>query len=287
MPTEDSGTSAAQCSPCERWGPVEALGPVPPVLEELSGLAASLTSPDVLYAHNDSGDSARFFALNLHAEVLAEVHLTGADAVDWEDIATGPCIEGSGSCVFLGDVGDNHLDRSSYTVYEVQEPDLRDAGMLQVSFERLPFVYPQGAHHNAETLLVHPRDGDLYVITKEETGTRSEVFKFPRPFTPGEQVTLSDLGPLPLPADGDSALTAGDVHPCGHSLLLRMYNRAVELRLPQGADFDEIFSASPMTVPTASDEPQGEAIVWGRDGQSYFTASEQTGQKLHRVRCAP
>ena len=33
------------------------------VLRELSGLAAGIRSPDVVYAQNDSGDSARFFAL--------------------------------------------------------------------------------------------------------------------------------------------------------------------------------------------------------------------------------
>jgi hypothetical protein len=65
-----------------------------------------------------------------------------------------------------------------------------------------------------------------------------------------------------------------------------MYNRNVVLRATGDAGFETAFTAAPLDVPTAIDEPQGEAIAWGADGQSFFTASEMTGQSLHRVQCA-
>jgi hypothetical protein len=293
---DDGGIPAADCTPCTAWDQVEVMGPLPSALDELSGLVASRAMPGVLYTHNDSGDVPRFFALSFFGQELAELRLVGAEAIDWEDIALGPCTADGVTCVFLGDIGDNLKQRTSYTVYRVREPDLRalvsssnltEPLDLQVQYEALPFVYPGSMRHNAETLLAHPRTGDLYVITKETTGTQSEVFKFPRPFTPGQQVTLIDLGPLGLPAVGDSPLTGGDIHPCGDALLLRLYNRNVELRAAPDAGFETAFSAAPNEVPTAIDEPQGEAIAWGSDGQSYFTASEHTAQMLHRVRCLP
>jgi hypothetical protein len=288
------GWGGADCRPCDTWGGVETTGPLPMPLDELSGLAASRVIPGVFYAHNDSGDTARFFAMALSGYELAELHLVGATAVDWEDITLGPC-EGAdaGSCVFLGDIGDNLQQRTGYTVYRVHEPDLGAVAsgsvtapvQLDVPFEALPFVYPNGARHNAETLLSHPLTGDLYVLTKESVGRPSRVFRFPRPFTPGQAVTLIDLGDASIPKSTDVLATGGDIHPCGDRLLVRMYNRSVELRAAPDAGFESAFKAEPLEVPSSLDEPQGEAITWGVDGQSFLTASEKTGQSLHRARC--
>jgi hypothetical protein len=286
----DGGIAGPDCSPCTTWDQVEVMGPLPMVLDELSGLAASPSMPGVLYTHNDSGDSARFFALNSFGKEIAELQLSGVIAVDWEDIAVGPC-EAS-TCVFLGDIGDNLEQRSSYAIYRTREPQLRNylgghqaPPELELPYDSLPFTYPNGRRHNAETLLVHPQTGDVYVITKERAGLQSEVFKFPRPFTPGEMTTLLDVGPLSIPAQGDSLLTGGDIHPCGNQVLFRMYNRAVLMRVPDDAGFEAVFSAQPIEVPSAIDEPQAEAICWGSEGRTYFTSSEHTGQALHRVRC--
>src|SRR5204863_366203 len=82
--------------------------------------------------------------------------------------------------------------------------------------------------------------GEVYVVTKEQAGMVSHVYKFPQPMRLGESVTLLDVTALTLPAQGDSALTGGDIHPCGDALLLRMYNRIVELRLaPDAGPFEK------------------------------------------------
>jgi hypothetical protein len=99
------------------------------------------------------------------------------------------------------------------------------------------------------------------------------------------RVSLIDLGWAPVPEPDDVMLTGGAIHPCGDAVLLRMYNRIVELRVPDGGTFESVFRTAPNTVPTPIDEPQGEAVTYGPDGQSYFSASERTGQSLHRVQC--
>lgn len=299
--SEDGGASAdggvltggLDCRPCDAWLPIELMGPIPMDLQELSGLSASAAMPGVFYAHNDSGDSARIFAFGETGQLLAELKLPGAGAIDWEDMALGPC-EGGGSCLFLGDIGDNLRRRSTYVVYRAREPNLMQVVTgstmppvnLDLTFDRLAFSYPNGEAHNAEALLSHPRTGDLYVVTKETVGSKSRVYRFPRPFTPNDTVTLVEVGPASVPAQGDSLVTAADISPCGDSLLVRMYNRNVELRAAPDAGFESAFRAEPIEVPTAVDEPQGEAITWGSNAQSFFTASEMSGQLLHRVRCA-
>jgi hypothetical protein len=274
------------CSPCEAWGLPQILAPLPSVLEELSGLAVSAAHRGVVYAHNDSGDSARFFAFRIDGVPLGEFHLDGVDAIDWEDMALGPC--DAGTCVWLADFGDNLGTRSERALYRVTEPDVaatRPAGSVSLPYERFTFDYPDRVRHDAETLLVHPQTGDVYVLTKDRPGERSHVFRFPRPLDPTRPMTLVDLGRASVPTADDTLVTGGAVNPCGDAVLLRLYNRIVELRVPDGGSFDSVFSQPATDVPMPIDEPQGEAVAWGPDGQSYFTASERSGQSLHRVVC--
>lgn len=282
------GGLAAGCARCEAWNiPVVAAGTLEDVaINELSGLGASRKNPGVLYGNNDSGDSARFFAISSTGARLGRFSLRGVPARDWEELAVGPCP--AGSCVFLADIGDNRSVRSDYAIYRVSEPQVGpdDLGEKDVAFDRFPFEYPGGAHFNAETLLVHPVTGEVFVVTKHEAGVASTVYRFPKPMTADVSVTLEKIAQLQVPAAGDLSLTAGSFSPCGDALLLRMYNRLVELRLPAGArEWNAIFTAAPFRVAVAT-EQQGEAVTYSADGRAYFTASEGTAQTLSRVDCA-
>lgn len=88
------------------------------VLDELSGIVASRRRPGVYYAHNDSGDSARFFALRLdgsNAGPATGIEVPGAANVDWEDIAT------DGKTLYLSDLGNNANRRRDLTIYAVHD----------------------------------------------------------------------------------------------------------------------------------------------------------------------
>ena len=263
----DAGVSCA----CEHWGNPRNRGLVADPLVELSGLVASRAQPGVFYAHNDSGDSARFFAMAETGAIAQTFTLDAAIATDWEDIALGPCP--AGTCLYLGDIGDNLRLRGDYAIYRVPEPTVT-SGTSAVPWDRFRYQYPQGARHNSEAIFMHPSTGRLYLITKEDSAP-SEVYRFPLPFDSGKVAMLERVTTLTVPSSTDRLLTGADVNVCGTAVLLRMYNRMVELRLPPDeSDFEKIFAVEPVTVPTAS-EGQGEAVAYGADGQSYFTASEK------------
>lgn len=275
----DAGPSCA----CMQWGNPRNGGLVADPLVELSGLVASRAQPGVFYAHNDSGDSARFFALAATGAIAETYVLDGGVANDWEDIALGPCP--TGTCVYLGDIGDNLRVRTNYAIYRVPEPTVL-AGTTSVPWERFRYEYPGGAKHNSEAIFMHPVTGRLYLVTKEDTAP-SEVYRFPLPFDSSRTATLELVATLTVPSSTDRPLTAADVNVCGTAVLLRMYNRIVELRLPpEVTDFERIFSVEPVTVPFAN-EGQGEAVAYGADGQSYFTASEKLvdSPPLYEHRC--
>jgi hypothetical protein len=249
-------------------------------LTELSGLAASRTNANVLYAHNDSGDSARFFAIGFDGSTLGELRLKDADAVDWEDIAVGPCPQGS--CVYLGDIGDNDRNRDSYAVFRVAEPVIdvaQPAAKQSLAWEQFSFHYPNHARYNAETLLVHPQTGDLYVVTKRDGAEESHVFRFPQPLYTTGEVELIPVADLPVPKEDEMPLTGGDIHPSGTALLLRTRDRLYLASVPSGQPFEAAFTASWEKI-WAADEPQGEAVAWLPSGTAYVTASESSPHVL-------
>ncbi|WP_394842062.1 hypothetical protein LZC95_33915 [Pendulispora brunnea] len=278
--TDSHASALAACRVADAYGAAVEVGTVASsAIDEASGLAASKRNPGVLYVHNDSGDSARFFALNEQAGLMGTFSVGGATAVDWEDTAVGPCPQGS--CVYLGDIGDNDEARTNVAVYRVREPDVaggQTSGSLPA--EKFPFAYPDGPH-NAESLMVHPTTGSMYIISKTKTG-KSRVYKFPEPLTANTKVTLIKIAELNLPSGQSGTATGADIHPCAPRFLLRTYSRVYEFRAGANESFDQAFTKAPVTL-TAPSEDQGEAIAYAADGSGYYTVSEGTQPALYRI----
>ena len=153
---------------------------------EASGVAFSQRTPGVVWTHNDSKKPI-VWALSDKGAVLGSVHVTGAGIVNWEDIAVAPCP--GGSCLYIGDIGDNLASRSSITIYRTPEPAPNAKATDQV--ETMYAKYPDRPR-DAEALIVLPK-GDMFVVTKGEDGP-SYVYRIPTPFRNGETVTLEWIG---------------------------------------------------------------------------------------------
>jgi hypothetical protein len=275
--TSTTGGGSSDFDPCKRCGAPAAVGTLASQdLVEVSGLAASAVHPDVYYVHNDSGDGARLFAIDSTGKERARFDVDGAFAVDWEDAATGPCPEGR--CVYLADIGDNLAERSSYTVYRATEPKTLD-GAQSLKAEPLHFTYPDGSR-DAETLLVHPTTGELFIVSKVVVGA-SSLYRFPMPLTPGATVVLEKLGEVPSPS-GITRFTAGSIHPQGKGILLRAYTMLYYY--PLVGSVAEALAAEPCEVPVAV-EKQGEAVDWTASGDGYVTISEGASAPVNRVGC--
>lgn len=251
-------------------------------VKEASGLASSARFPGVYYVHNDSGDVPRFFAVGASGEARGEFAVTKASAVDWEDMARGPCDDGTGSCLYLADIGDNEESRSDYTLYRVAEPDAVGADGSLVA-EALGVAYPDGSH-NAETLLVHPTTGVVTIVTKVADGA-STVYVSPGPLHVGATTPLMAVGTLAAPS-GSAQFTGGDVHPSARGVLLRTYSHAWFFSMAPGQTVAEALLAAPCSARVAL-ETQGEAIAWTADGQGYTTVSEGPSPGLHTSACGP
>lgn len=246
-----------------------------PAIDEASGLVRSSVH-DLLWAHNDSGDSARVFAVGLEGQALATIELVGAPAVDWEDMALGPKVEApeTGDWLYLGDIGDNAEARPSIAVLRMAEPaSIRDQGVGD--WELLALTYPDGPH-NAETLLVDPLSGDLFIVTK---GEQTKLYGLPAPLASGELVALAD------PNFPSAIATAGDISANGDAIVVRGYAQAFLWLRPMDASVEQAMLGEPCSIPLAA-EQQGECValvglglgVGGERG--YYTVSEGAGSPL-------
>lgn len=139
-----------------------------PELTEMSGLANSYLSDSALWAHNDSGDSARIFRLSTAGEVLGQVKIDGASAFDWEDIAS---FRDAGGKAFLviADSGDNMALRPFIDVYLLPEPEV-GASRVKV-LRRYTLVYPDGPR-DAEALAVDADERNIYLLSKRDPNPR-------------------------------------------------------------------------------------------------------------------
>lgn len=239
-------------------------------LSELSGLVQSRANPGLLWSHEDSGAGPQLWALAPDGRVLGGVTVTGAQAVDWEDIATGPSPSGGGDVLYVADIGDNRAQRDSVTVYRIPEPS-PGAG-ASAPAEQMVLRYPDGPR-DAETLLVDPRRGTLVIVSKEIAGGRA--YSVPR-FTPGA-ATLR-RGPEVAPVFA----TGGDVSADGRVVAVRGYTSLAVWRRRGDESIVATLRRAPCTPPTSLFEGQGEALALNRTGTAARTVAEGAPAVLRR-----
>ncbi|HLT39854.1 MAG TPA: hypothetical protein VK034_26420, partial [Enhygromyxa sp.] len=238
---EDPDPGLTECPTVE---PAQTLGTVSsPEIDETSGMVRSRTQ-ELLWVHNDSGDSARLFAISLDGSALAELELAGAGALDWEDLALGPG-PAAGDWLYVGDIGDNAEARPGITVYRFPEPaEVAQIGadpLVIGDWQALELSYPD-APHNAETLLVDPVGGDLFIVSK---GAQTLLFRRPAPLSSGE------LEQLPEPNFPSSVATAGDISPLGDFVIVRGYFDAFAWLRAPGQTIGEAMLGEPCPIPLA------------------------------------
>jgi hypothetical protein len=258
-------------------------------ITESSGLAASRTTPGAYWTHNDSGDGPFIYAFDTRGDSLGIFRLTGAQAVDWEDMAAGPGPQAGKSYLYLGDIGDNNESRDEVVVYRVLEPSLTAAtrkltkarpGSTEPA-EAIRLKYPDGKH-DAEALLVHPTTGNIYIVNKVPIAN-PVVYEATAPFTSGQLVTMRRLGEIRVPSIFGGVVTGGSISPDGRRVALCDYFQGYEIVLPASSrDFDDIWRQR-MTGFDLGKRKQGESITYRLDGKAFLATSEGKQSPLIQV----
>jgi hypothetical protein len=246
------------------------LAPLPGV-GEASGVAVSRRTPGILWSHNDSG-RASLFAFDEAGNAKGIVELTPVPIDDWEDLAAGPCPEGS--CLYIADIGDNNRGRRGITIYRVPEP--RPDDKTTKPADAWTMTYPDRAH-DAEALFA-ASGGQLFLVTKEDVRTTA-LYRVPAPSGSGIG-QLQQVAQLPL-----DRVTGAAASPDGSWVALRTNT---ELLFYPAADLVAGKNVQPRRFDLKPlKERQGEGVAFGPNGVIYLVG-EGGGRSgtLAAIRCA-
>lgn len=239
-------------------------------LPEASGLVASRVTPGRLWSHGDSG-APEIVAVDTKGKVTGRVSVPDATLVDWEAMAAGPC--GSGSCLYVADIGDNAAERKEITVYRIPEPSM-PSGSVKVE-AALRASYPDG-EHDAEALLA-AGDGRLFIVTKGETGEIG-LYRFPSELRTDAPMKLERVGKAlskGQPA-ANERITDGAISPDGQRVALRTKTSLIFYRASEFLNGD--FKETGRMDLSSLHEPQGEAVAFGPN-DTVYVAGEGGGNR--------
>lgn len=220
-----------------------------PEIIESSGLAVV---GDWLVTTNDSGDSGRVFVVDENGDTVGTTAWS-AEPRDVEALAPGGADE-----VWVGDIGDNSGVRDSIEVIPVPV----GAEDIDARVPTYELVYPDGGR-DAESLLVDPTTGRLYVATKEIFG--GLLYEAPKNLDPDGPNTLREVGEvLPIATDGA-------FFPDGEHVVIRGYDSAVVYAFPTLEEVGEL---------ELPDQVQGEGLAVTSDGDLLVSTEGQFTEVL-------
>jgi hypothetical protein len=252
-------------------------------LTEASGVAASRRNPGVLWVHND-GSRQTLYAISTNGARLA-TYSFNIKVDDTEDIAIGPGPTNNAYYVYLGDIGGSKGEngvRNEVKIVRWLEPAIDGAWENDpLSYdldnaESFTLQYPDGSY-DAESLMVDPLSGLLFVLTKQDGVARIYY---------ADVTGLANLASKTLTYGGELAFnvaSGADISPDGTRIVVRREDYALMwTRQPHESVLTALKQAGqsvPLIGPPT--EPNGEGIGFLADGTGYVTISEGESPQLY------
>ena len=263
-------------------------------IDEMSGIARSVSYPGVFWVLNDSGDEARIFAIKDDGKNVIPTYsrfsfygeepeegkelwqgfpVLYAENVDWESMTI------DSNYLYIADTGNNRNDRKDLGIYLISEID-PTASTRSAVIKHVPVYFPEqqsfpadDKHFDSEALFVDK--GVLYLITKHrENGllnrmaTGANLYRL-------DTMDSDNENPLIL-VDSHKTLTAttgAELSPDGQTLAVISYTDLWLFERPQ--EGDQWLSAPARQIPLDTKIlRQVEAVSWV-DDETLILTNEQ------------
>ena len=239
-------------------------------LDEVSGLAASVANPGMLWTLNDSNNPAEVYLIDLETNIKQTYVLKGVLNRDWEEISIGPGPEPGKQYVYVGDVGDNVAAHETKFIYRFKEPAYKSGavkGKIEITdFDTITFSLSD-ERRDTEAFFVDPGTRDIYVISKWKNHV--DIYQLKYSQSTSETRVAQHIGTLPL-----SMVVAASMSPDGTELLVKTYKGIYYWSRQDNISVLDMLQKSPIRLPY-QEEPQGEAVAWATAGNGYYTLSEK------------
>ncbi|WP_210588958.1 WD40 repeat domain-containing protein [Streptomyces sp. GESEQ-35] len=230
-----------------------------PRITESSGLAASRQHPGIYWTHNDQDTGAYLYAVDSSTgKTVARITMTGVGTPrDVEAIAIGPDNQ-----IWVGDIGDNDGVTWPYVwLYQLPEPkDLTDQSVRATQYV---VKYSNGSR-DAESMVVHPKTGRVYIIDKQEDG--GHLYEGPA------KLSSSGTNVFKPAVAVDLWATDAAFSPDGEQLAVRGYFGGISYEWNGG----KIKRQGRISVPLG----QGESVTYSVDGTKLMLGSEGAGSEV-------
>ncbi len=149
------------------FGQKKKIAKLPDHLKEISGL--TFLNDTVLVAHNDGGNNASLYFLNLQGVQIHSVIVENAKNKDWEDITS----DGKGF-IYIADIGNNENNRDNLCIYKINTLDILkkesvNAEKINIRYTEQKDFPPEASklYFDAEALAYY--NDSLYIFTKCRT----------------------------------------------------------------------------------------------------------------------
>ncbi|AYV26409.1 WD40 repeat domain-containing protein [Streptomyces avidinii] len=236
-------------------------------ITESSGLAASRRHPGLYWTHNDSGDGPYVYGVDAATgRTVARLTLTGIGTPrDVEAISLGP--DGR---LYVGDIGDNRNGRwDQVWIYRFPEPArLGDQSVKATTFT----VRYEDGPRDAESLMVHPVTGRVYIASKNQSG--GGLYEGPERLQTGATNVFRRIAPVPWVTDGAFS-------PDGTRVTLRGYLMA---RTYPWRDGRPVGEGARVEAPW---QGQAESVTYSADGSMLLFGSEGKDSQVMALPATP
>lgn len=249
-----------------------------PANVEPSGLVKSRLWPDVYWAHNDSGDIPRIFAVHKDGRIYPSerngaahgVHIPDAVNVDWEDITT----DDQGNLI-IADFGNSEKnDRRDLCLYWIFEPH-PSVGMTSVQ-RKVFFAYPDQKEfpspvRNFDAEAIFFAHGHVYILTKHRSDTGTTLYRLDS-MEPNRINMLTKLDSF----DTQGRVTGADASPDGRRLAVLTYDGVWVF---ETSEKERWFDGSIRWIPTEDED--AEAITL--DGEQLIVSAGEGDGYLYEI----
>jgi len=202
-------------------GNLEILADIPSSLKETSAIE-KISDSNILWIIQDAGNTNHLFGLNLEGNIVKDITINNAENIDWEDLTSDS--EGN---LYIGDFGNNHKNRTSFTIYKV--PDAENAKSL-VNASLINFTLPDSMDSiDFESFFLY--NGFFYVFSKDNK--KCELIKVPN--KTGNHVA-SYITKIKLKSK-HAKVTSADISDDGKTVVLLNHNKLWKLTNYSNDDF--------------------------------------------------
>ena len=247
-------------------------------IDESSGIAASLSVANRFWTHNDSGDSARLFAINERGETIKSVTIEHAKAIDWEDMAGG-VVDGK-KILIVGDVGDNARRRESIQLYILPDPE--------ESLDSVPCVtinvrYPDGAG-DCEAVAIDAENHRALLVKKTRLplagvyaiDIKDQSFEFENTNAASTNERSQNKKPVEITAERIATVpirmvTGIDIRSDGRQMVVASYRDVFVFDREQGQTWEAAMKQTPCHAQLPRLK-QIEAVCYDGDGHLWITS---------------